>query len=276
MIRVLLFGANGQIGFRLAQQLGDDCIALDRAACDVTTLDAKKIHVLIEAHQPTHLINATGYTQVDAAETDEVTAMQVNAAAPLLLAQVAAARGLHFTHFSTDYVFDGKRGAPYAETAATQPVNRYGASKLVGEAEVLAAGGTVFRLQWLYDVRGRNFFQTLHRLLAEGKSLRIVADQLGAPSFAPDIAACVIQALMRNIPAGLYHLTAGGHTSWHGFACAIAAGHAVPIEPITSAEYPLPAARPRDARLDCSALASHGIAMPHWRDGLARAMEMLA
>lgn len=276
MSRVLLLGANGQLGFRLAQQLGDDCIALDRAACDVTTLDAKKIHVLIEAHQPTHLINATGYTQVDAAETDEATALQINAAAPLLLAQVAAARGLHFTHFSTDYVFDGKRGAPYVETAATHPINRYGASKLAGEAGVRAAGGTVFRLQWLYDVRGRNFFLTMRRCMAEGKPLRIVADQLGAPSFAPDVAACVMQALQQKIPAGLYHLTAGGHTSWHGFACAIEASHAVPIEPIASAEYPLPAARPRDARLNCGALASHGIAMPHWRDGLARAMEMLA
>ncbi|MFM9890899.1 MAG: dTDP-4-dehydrorhamnose reductase [Rickettsiales bacterium] len=276
MSRVLLLGANGQLGFRLAEQLGDTCIALDRAACDVTTLDAKKIHVLIEAHQPTHLINATGYTQVDAAETNRASAMQVNAAAPLLLAQVAQARGIGFTHFSTDYVFDGKRGAPYAETAATHPANHYGASKRAGEEGVLEAGGTVFRLQWLYDVRGRNFFCTLRRLLAEGKPLRIVADQLGAPSFAPDVAACVMQALQQNIPAGLYHLTAQGHTSWHGFACAIAAGTEAHIEPITSAEYLLPAPRPLDARLNCGALASYGITMPHWREGLARAMEMLA
>lgn len=273
--KALLLGANGQLGYRLAQLLGEGCVALDRAACDVTTLDEKKLHVLIEAYQPTHLINATAYTRVDEAEAQLPLAMELNAQVPALLARVTAMRGIAMVHFSTDYVFDGLRGAPYAETAPANPVNLYGDSKRAGEQAVLEAGGTVFRLQWLYDVRGHNFFLTMRRLLAERDAVQVVADQLGAPSFAPDVAACVVRALHQHLPAGLYHLSAGGFTSWHGFACSLAVAKSARVIPVTTAEYPLAARRPLDARLDCSLLASHGVHMPHWRDGVSRAREML-
>ncbi len=273
MSEVLLFGANGQLGYRLAEALGERCTALTRAEADFTTLGEKQLRAMLDSYEPKYILNAAAYTAVDTAESEQVLASHINATMPALLAAEAETRGIWLIHFSTDYVFDGQRGAPYTEASPTGPRNHYGASKLAGEQAVLAAGGTVLRLQWVYDTRGRNFFTAMRERMARGEALRVVADQWGAPGYAPHIAACVVQLMANTIPAGLYHLAAQGSTSWHGFATAFAGG--VPVTPITSAEYPTPATRPLDARLDCSALARLGIAMPHWHEGIREALAQL-
>lgn len=279
--RILLFGKQGQLSYRLLERLSDahyDVTALGSSECDFTRASAKEIATILRAVDPQLVINAAAYTAVDAAEADATTAHRVNAEMPALLAHAAREQHVPLLHFSTDYVFDGERGTPYREEDETRPLGVYAKSKLAGEQAVRAEGGTVFRLQWVYDTRGRNFFLTMQRLLAEREEVRVVADQLGAPSYAPHLAAAITQAvpdlMTETLPPGIYHLAAGGFTSWHGFACAIAAarGHTARVVPITTAEYPLPAPRPKDGRLDTSLLADYGIAMPHWRAGLRDAV----
>lgn len=267
MTKLLLFGANGQLGHRLAEAA--DCVPITRAEMDFTALDTRILNALIDTHEPTHIVNTAAFTAVDLAETQPELAYAVNALAPSILAQLAQARGIPFIHCSTDYVFDGTAG-PYVETARPNPINQYGKSKLHGEQAALDAGAHVFRLQWLYDTRGTNFLRTMQGLIATRDQLTVVADQWGTPSYAPHIARALLQAM--HIPAGLYHLVPQGYTSWHGFACAIAEGSNCTIAPITSEEYPRPANRPRDARLSTDALAAHGITLPHWRDGLKEAL----
>lgn len=284
--RVLLLGANGQVGQRVAQLLGEQAIALNRSQCDLSTIDEEAVAQLIATHQPTILLNAAAFTAVDAAEEQRELATRVNATAVGILANACAKAGIPLLHLSTDYVFDGTR-APYAETADCAPLNQYGASKWHGEKLALQSGAhaVIVRLQWVYDRRGTNFFCTMKKLMAERSLLRIVADQRGAPSSAKAIAAALVQMLplIQNstLKTGIYHLANAGSTSWHGFACAIAqqlraraetvATHT--IEPITTAEYPVPAQRPRDTRMNCATLAAHGIALPHWQTSLAELME---
>jgi dTDP-4-dehydrorhamnose reductase len=282
--RIVLFGMNGQVGSRLMTaltQAGYEVTGIDRARCDFSVATAKEIGVILRAVEPQLVINATAYTAVDKAEGEGELALaqRINATIPEMIATVAQEQGVPFLHFSTDYVFDGMRGVPYREDDTTNPVNAYAISKRAGELGVAAHGGHIFRLQWVFNGRGKNFFTTIKKLLAERDELRVVADQVGAPSNAVHIAQAVAKAapllMAKTLPAGIYHLTAQGHTSWHGFACAIAkvVGSTAAVVPIITSEYPLPAARPKDARLDCSALASHGIAMPHWSHGLTQAME---
>lgn len=274
---ILVLGADGQVGYRLLQQLGSRAVGFTRAQCDIGRVTETEVTALIEKHQARWIINAAAFTAVDAAEEQRDHAMLVNADAPGLLARAAAATGARLLHLSTDYVFDGAKGAPYGEDALCSPVNHYGYSKWQGEKQVAEAGGApiVLRLQWVYDLRGHNFYLTMKKLLAERDHLRVVADQLGAPGAAPDIAAAIVSIIEKDIPAGTYHLAAPGYTSWHGFACAIAQGlqRTPVIEALLSTEYAIAAPRPRDTRLDCGKLAAHGIAMPHWRDSLARLME---
>ena len=278
--KIILFGANGQVGWRIAQlcvQRGIECVAVARAECDLAGITADAVQRLIDRHAPTHIINAAAYTAVDKAESERELAFTANAHAPEIIAKVARANNVSLVHFSTDYVFDGVQGAPYGEHAPTRPLNLYGASKLAGEQAVLAAGGTVFRLQWVYDTRGANFFLRMREIMAQRESLRIIADQWGAPTSAKHIARAVIDGL--GIPAGLYHLTAAGATSWHGFATAICAAMPAPatkeIIAISSAEYTLAATRPLDTRLDTTKLAAHGITLAHWHAALREAMEEL-
>ncbi len=279
--RIVLFGMNGQVGGRLMATLaaaGYEVTGIDRARCDLAMATPKDIAVIIRAVEPALVINASAYTGVDAAETDATMAERVNGEIPTIMAHAAAEQGVPFLHFSTDYVFDGARGAPYAEDANLNPVNAYAISKRAGELGVRASGGTVFRLQWVFDSRGKNFFLTMKKLLAERDEVRVVADQLGCPSNALHIAQAVTVAAPKmidgSLPAGIYHLSGGGHTSWHGFACAIAAAtqSTARVVPIVTAEFPTPAARPKDSRLNSSTLASYGIGMPHWREGLTQAI----
>ena len=278
--RIVLFGVNGQLGARLMETLehaGYEVTGIDRARCDFASASPKDIAVIVRAVDPVLIINAAAYTAVDAAETDADAAQRVNATVPEYIALAAAEQHVPLLHFSTDYVFDGKRGAPYREDATTNPLNVYAQSKLAGEQAVLQHGGTVFRLQWVFDGRGKNFFTTMTRLLSERDHVTVVADQLGAPSHALHLAQAITHAVpllvAGTLPPAVYHLTAQGHTSWHGFACAIAGARAVMITPITTAEYPVAAVRPKDARLNSEALAVHGITMPHWRDGVALAQK---
>jgi dTDP-4-dehydrorhamnose reductase len=279
--RMVLFGPTGQVGARLMATLteaGYEVTGIDRTRCDLASATLKDIAVIIRAVEPALVMNATAYTAVDAAEIDSTMAARVNGEIPTIMAHAAAEQGVPFLHFSTDYVFDGQRGAPYREDALCNPINAYGTSKRAGEIGVRAQGGTVFRLQWVFDSRGKNFFRTMKNLLTEREDLRVVADQLGSPSNALHIAQAVTKTaplmMAGRLPADIYHLSSVGHTSWHGFACAIAAAtkSTARVVPIVTSEFPTAAARPKDARLDSSALASHGIAMPHWRNGLTQAM----
>jgi dTDP-4-dehydrorhamnose reductase len=279
--RIVLFGMNGQVGHRLMQTLADagyEVTGIDRARCDFAVATAKDVAVIVRAVEPVAVINAAAYTAVDKAESEPELAQCINAQLPEYIAAACAEQHVPLIHFSTDYVFDGLGGAPYREDAPTHPLGGYAKTKLAGEQAVRAGGGHVFRLQWVFDARSKNFFLTMKQLLAERSELRVVADQLGAPSHALHVAQAVTQALplviSGTLPPAIYHLASAGYTSWHGFACAIAvATHSTArVLPIVSAEYPTPAPRPKDGRLDISALAKHGIRMPHWRDGLAQAM----
>lgn len=280
--RIVVFGKNGQVGHRLMETLttaGFEVTGHDRTSCNLDTITVKELFSLINAVEPALVINATAYTGVDAAETDAAAPKRLNEDIPALMAAICAEQHVPFVHFSTDYVFDGHRGAPYSETAPTNPVNRYAITKLAGEQAALKAGGHVFRLQWVFDSRGKNFFLTMKKLLAEREEVKVVADQIGTPSNALHIAKAIADAapkiIDKTLPAGLYHLSAGGHASWHQFACAIAqaTGARALVTPIVTSEYPLPAARPKDSRLNTAKLASYGIAMPHWREGLAQAVK---
>ena len=226
------------------------------------------------------VINAAAYTAVDRAEEEEALATAINGHAPAAIARAAAARGLPFVHVSTDYVFDGA-GGPYAPDAPTAPLGAYGRSKLAGEEGVRAAyeeagGGphVVLRTAWVFSAHGSNFARTMLRLGAERDALRVVDDQRGGPTPAASIARALLTIagrLREGAPSGTHHLAGAPDTSWAGFAREIMAraGLSCAVEGITTADYPTPAARPADSRLDCRSLrAAFGIARPDWREGL--------
>lgn len=283
MSRILLIGASGQIGWELARALlplGTLIIA-DRTQCDLT--QPQTLVNLIDAAKPAIVINAAAYTAVDKAEEEQALAMTVNVDAPAELAKAARRHGALFVHYSTDYVFDGRKQDAYIESDQTNPLSAYGRSKLAGECAVREVRGDylIFRTSWIYAARGKNFLRTMLRLVAEREQLRVVADQVGAPTWARVVAQCTAMALKQDITrrrigrfaSGLFHLTASGATSWHGFASAILAAvnvQLVPVKcreivPITTAEYPLPAARPANSRLDGALLAQrYGLRMPPW------------
>jgi len=276
-MRVLLFGSNGQVGHAVLARhnFGDGLIAATRQECDLT--DAESIRTLIRRMQPEAIINAAAYTAVDKAESDRDTCFAVNAAAPRAMAQEAAAMGAKLIHYSTDYVFDGTKASPYVEQDATGPRNVYGASKLEGEQGIAAAGCcyAVLRTSWVYSNHGSNFLKTMLRLGAERPELRVVADQHGAPTSAAAIAEASLRLLAAGGPwqDGVFHMTAGGATTWHGFAEAIfekaAAGPRPRLVPIPSSDYPTPAARPANSVLANDRFArTFGFRLPDWEQQL--------
>lgn len=288
-MRLLITGAGGQLGRALARTLGrtHEIVALDRQALDLT--DPAAIGKALATHEAEVILNAAAYTAVDRAEHDRDAAFAVNATAPAALAQAAAARGAVLIHFSTDYVFDGTLGARerrgYREDDPTAPLGVYGETKLAGERAVLAhPGHGVLRLAWVYGNDGANFMKSMLRLAAERDRLRVVADQWGVPNYTGDLADAVAGMLDRPVEAlrdilrttgGLYHLSAVGPTTWHGFASEIVHragyGHRVTVEAITTADYPTPARRPAWSVLDPTRFAATFDWPPrHWRDGLAR------
>jgi dTDP-4-dehydrorhamnose reductase len=285
--QILITGATGQLGHALAR-VRPDAVALDRAGLD---LDRQAtIAAAIEAHAPSLVINAAAYTAVDRAETDAQAAMRANRDGPAELARGCAALGIPLIHVSTDYVFDGDKGAPYVETDPTNPTGIYGASKRAGEEAVLASGAraVIVRTAWVFSATGRNFVRTLVAASAKTPTLRVVADQWGCPTAAPDLALVLLGIADRLLAgwrdgyAGIVHAAGFGATTWHGLAVALfeeraKLGHAVPgIVPITTADWPTPVRRPPDSRLDQALLlARFGLAMPPWREGLARVVAQL-
>ena len=285
MLRILLIGSNGQVGWELARALMPlgRVLIPERSQCDLASLD--KLTALVNSLQPDVIVNAAAYTAVDKAEQETNLAMTVNARAPGALAAAARRYGALLVHYSTDYVFDGKKAGAYSETDAPNPASAYGRSKLAGEEAVRDAGADhlIFRTSWVYAARGKNFLRTILRLAGEREELRIVADQFGAPTWARLIAEVTALALQQDLArrkqggfeSGTFNLTAAGETSWHGFAGAIltaarARGAKLmcrTVVPITTAEYPLPAARPANSRLAGGRLAErYGLAMPDWED----------
>ncbi len=296
--RILLLGADGQLGTELRRSLGGrgDLVAATRsgrlgdAACETADFSRPgTLPALLERVAPGIVVNAAAHTAVDRAEQEVELAFRINAEAPDVLAAACAARDARFVHYSTDYVFDGQGTRPYREDDTTSPLGVYGASKLAGEVAVRSSGARhmVFRTAWVYAAHSHNFLRTMLRAGAERDVLRVVADQVGTPTPAALLADVTADALRRENDAlsGLWHLTASGQTSWHGFAEAIFEGavargllaRAPKVEAIPTADYPTPAARPAYSVLDCSALQrDFGIALPDWRAGLAATLDELA
>lgn len=298
-LRILVLGANGQVGWELQRTLRPfaDVIAAARS-CEwfaargrllrVDLADAGSLRALVRTVQPNLIINAAAYTAVDQAESEPELAMAINAVAPGLLAEEAGRLNAGLIHYSTDYVFNGQGSAPWREDDPTGPLGVYAKSKLAGEAAIQATGvpHLILRTSWVYGAHGHNFVKTMLRLGNERQSLSIVADQIGAPTSARVIAAatahlvglargCVAEFLSEQ--GGIVHLVCQGETSWHEFAVEIfrlATTERLPlavtsVRPIPSSEYPLPAQRPKNSRLDCSRLAERfGLSLPHWTEAL--------
>ncbi len=289
-MNILLTGRSGQVGWELQRAL----LPLGRVHAfghaELDLADAAAVRRTLDEVRPDAIINAAAYTAVDKAESEPELASAINAAAPTLLAEEASRRGALLIHYSTDYVYDGAKAAPYVETDPTGPLGVYGRSKLAGEAGIRAAGADhlIFRTSWVYAARGANFLRTILRLAAEREELRVVSDQIGAPTWARLIAEATAHALRQamqersggTFESGVFHLTAAGETSWHGFAAAIVGGRkglrVKTVTPITTAEYPLPAPRPANSRLDTGAFrARFGLVLPDWRDCLQLCLEEL-
>ena len=286
-MRVLVFGATGQVGNALAVRAarhGVAVTALGRAEADLLAPEA--VARLVAHAEADAVINAAAYTAVDKAESEPEIARAVNAAAPGAMAQAAARRGLPFLHISTDYVFDGAPGRPWREDDPTGPLGVYGATKLAGEELVRAAGGrhAILRTAWVFSAHGGNFLKTMLRLGAERDTLRVVEDQRGGPTPAAAIADALLVIARALAEArgdsGTWHFAGAPAVSWAEFARAIFAargGTAPVVEGIASSEWPTPARRPMNSVLDCSAIKrDFGIAQPDWRAGVAEVIEALA
>lgn len=277
---ILVFGQSGQVARELAR-LAPEARFLGRADLDLATPGAAK--AVIEAARPEAVINAAAYTAVDKAEEQEAEALALNAGAPGEMARTCAALGIPLVHISTDYVFDGNGTAPFAADASTAPLNAYGRTKLAGEQAVQAAGGAyaILRTSWVFSAHGANFVKTMLRLSETRDRLSVVADQVGGPTPAADIAAATlaIAGQLARDPgkSGVYHFAGAPAVSWAGFAREIfaRAGRAVTVDDIPAADYPTPARRPANSRLDCSSLANLGLSQPDWRAGLDAVLQDL-
>lgn len=288
---ILVTGVNGQVGFELARTLQGlgRVIAVDRSVLDLSNLD--QVRSIVRETRPNLIVNPAAYTAVDKAETEAELAMRVNGEAPGVLAEEAKKLGATLIHYSTDYVFDGTKDDAYVETDVTNPQNVYGASKLAGEQAIQASGCAhlVFRTSWVYGTRGKNFLLTMLRLGADRPELKVVADQYGAPTWSNTIATLTAHIVAQPATAkdsaewwrartGVYHLTAGGSTSWHGFASAIfdRAGldNTPRVLPIPASDYPTPAKRPVNSCMSNDKLEQvFGLRAPLWDDALRLCME---
>lgn len=285
--KILVTGGTGQVGFELMRAFASmgEVIAPSRSTLDLT--DPAAIASFVRRLRPQIVLNAAAYTAVDRAEKEVAMAHAVNAHAPEVLAVEARRTGALLLHYSTDYVFDGSKAAPYQEQDPTSPLNVYGATKLAGEQAVLAAHdeALVLRSSWVYGLRGTNFLLTVRRLAAAGGPLRIVDDQWGSPTWCRSIAQASARILsgtgeggelrLRGQP-GLYHLACSGCATWCAFARRIVAlgdDPSVVVEPIATSDYPTAARRPSYSVLDCSLLEkTFKVVMPSWQDALELAL----
>lgn len=273
-MRILITGADGQLGQELQRVLaGHFLLPCTRPEFDLLSADAER--QVLDAG-PEVVIHAAAYTDVDGAEREPDLALAVNALGTERIARAAAACGARLIYLSTDYVFDGQKTTPYAESDAPNPLNAYGRSKLQGERVALAQclGTLVVRTSWLYGARGKNFVTTITRLAAEQPELRVVADQCGCPTYARDLAGALARLLELDLQ-GIVHATGNGDCTWHEFACAIVSqmGLATPVWPISTTEAHRLARRPPYSVLSNEKLAELRIRLPHWKDALAQFME---
>jgi dTDP-4-dehydrorhamnose reductase len=291
--RILLIGANGQVGWELRRTLaglGEVIAASIEGGYGpaVDLLDQGLLKRLVDESRPDAVVNAAAYTAVDKAETEREIAWRINADAVSELGALLAVRAIPIIHYSTDFVFDGAARCPYKETDTPRPQNVYGETKLGGERLLLESGAPalVFRTSWVYGARGANFLLTMLRLFKEKDELRIVDDQVGSPTWSrmlAEMTALVLYRVLRGDldlkeAGGLYHLTGSGQVSWFGFASAILArsGHDCRLIPISSSEYPAPAKRPAYSVLDNTKFQqTFGLTMPEWRESLEQCLELL-
>ncbi|MBV8458962.1 MAG: dTDP-4-dehydrorhamnose reductase [Acetobacteraceae bacterium] len=282
-VKILVTGGSGQVAWELGAKGGTAVRVVGRPDFDFDRPET--IAEIFRTARPSAVVNAAAYTAVDAAETNQDAAYRANRDGPAMLAKLCQGARIPLVHISTDYVFDGRKGAPYVETDPVGPTGVYGASKLAGEQGVLAEceKAVVLRTAWVYAPRGHNFLLTMLSAAKKTNRLRVVADQRGSPTAAEDLASAILSLPFlrgdgwRNEYRGIFHAAASGETTWHGLACAIfeeaARDGAAPplIEPITTADWPTPAKRPPDSRLDCTKLARlFGLRLPDWRDGVRR------
>jgi dTDP-4-dehydrorhamnose reductase len=297
-MKILVTGTLGQVGHALQHALGGqhEVVAVDRAQFDLTNEQA--IRSAVMQVRPDLIINPAAYTAVDKAESEPELAFAINAIAPRILAEEAAKIGAGLIHFSTDYVFDGSKLTPYVETDQVHPLSVYGHSKLMGELAIQSVGlpHLILRTSWVYGAHGNNFLKTILRLSAARDQLSIVNDQWGAPTSSHSIAAAVYELVVlwdtgNAQQSGVYHLTNTGSTSWFGFAKAILQAYEVnasqfqlpalkitseTIAAITTADYPTPAVRPKNSRLDNAKLHSiFGVALPSWEHALTDVMQQI-
>ncbi|ESS15160.1 dTDP-4-dehydrorhamnose reductase [Betaproteobacteria bacterium MOLA814] len=290
-MKILLFGKGGQVGWELQRSLAPlgDLVALDADSqnlCGDFT-NPEGLAQTVRAVAPDIIVNAAAHTAVDQAESEPELARTINALAPGVLAHEATRSGAWLIHYSTDYVFDGSGDKPWQETNPTGPLSVYGKTKMEGEEAIRATGcqHLIFRTSWVYAARGGNFAKTMLRLAQERDFLSVINDQIGAPTGADllaDISAHAIRTALCNPDVGgLYHLVAGGETSWHGYASFIIdfarqAGIEIKvtpeaIQPVPTSAFPLPAPRPKNSRLDTQKLKNtFGLNLPHWQSGVAR------
>lgn len=284
-MKILLTGVNGQVGWELQRTLAPlgEVIAADRSLLDLA--DTGCIRRTVAAIAPDLIVSPAAYTAVDKAESEPELARAINAAAAAEL----AACGIPLVHFSTDYVFDGRKATAYTEADVPNPLGVYGATKLAGEQAVARAGipHLILRTSWVYGLRGRNFLLTMQRLARERDSLAVVDDQFGAPTWSRLIAEATALVIARWLDrpdqtavSGIYHLTCGGRTSWHGFTAAILAhlgtseAKLARLSAIPTSGYPTPAARPANSALNCDRLAAtFGVRLPDWENALALCLE---
>jgi dTDP-4-dehydrorhamnose reductase len=314
MAKILIFGRTGQLGWELAQKLGPLGNLTILGSSDVDFAHPEAIRSAVQSVNPTVIVNAAAYTAVDKAESEPDLAWAINAEAPGILAQEAARLGSLLVHYSTDYVFDGTKSGPWIESDPTNPINVYGKSKLGGEQAIARAMAgaesrwLVFRTSWVYGARGTNFLLTMLRLAKERSELRIVDDQVGAPTSSEAIAQATANVLARVLPriqaqsdpvtnsapqpavtllpadwSGVYHLTCSGSASWFGFAkeflarTAESTGASLPkLIPIPTAEFPRAAPRPGNSRLSCEKLQkTFGVTLPTWQQALKPVLDQI-
>lgn len=285
-MKILLLGKNGQLGWELQRSLAPlgELLALDRQSTshcgDLSNLEG--LAETVRAFQPDVVVNAAAYTAVDKAESDQPTAHLINALAPEVLSRTCEALGAYLVHFSTDYVFDGAGQTPWLESDATGPVNVYGRSKLAGEQGIAKQGAkhVIFRTSWVYGTEGGNFAKTMLRLAQEREKMAVINDQFGAPTGAALLADITTLCLQQAQPlTGIYHLAAAGETSWHAYAQYVLQS-AQALKPslnytikevaaVPTSEFPTPAARPLNSRLNCSQLENAlQLKLPAWQRGV--------
>ena len=295
VMKILLIGRNGQVGFELRRSLAvlGSVFATGSTDCDLN--GQAGVRKLVQKYHPDVIVNAAAYTAVDKAEGDKFAAESINALAPMVLAEEAERLGAIFLHFSTDYVFAGDKSGAYVESDTPNPQNVYGETKLAGEQAIKAvcARHIILRTSWVVGAHGMNFAKTMLRLAAEHDSLQIVSDQFGTPTSAAllaDLSAHLLRQAMQSVsdefPFGLYHATASGVTNWHEYACHVinrarTAGKPIRVQrgsifPVTSTEYPTCAKRPTNSRLNTDKLRNtFNLYLPHWKQGVDHVLDQI-